>query len=196
MYSNTIYSIVPNTFLFVGVARNTYALPQTWFIVILTTTICILPIFAFRYIKQLKHPSEAFQAKQNYKHWKNKGMYEDHETTNYELPRETHLRRTLTRQSMNRLRDKQTKLTNDRRQAEDEVDHIRKVERQALNANINQAMDVDPDAQPGMNNIYDRPESTRSDVRNGLRMGDLIQSGIIRRSTRRKVNRNNTKSSK
>ena len=135
-------------------------------------------------------------------------MYEDHETTNYELPRETHLRRTLTRQSMNRLRDKQTKLAGDRRQAE-ELDNIRRVEREGLmdsknnsnnvpviTANINNAMDLGPgDEIPPNYSYYDRPAPTeyRGEANpNGLRMGDLIQSGIVRRSTRRKIKNRTT----
>lgn len=174
MYSNTIYSVVPNTFLFVGVARNSYVLPQLWLIVLLATAICILPVLAFRYVKQVKYPSEAYKAKMDYKHWKAKDPSRTSNFNNAEEtmmhPRQTHLRRTLTRQSQRRLKER--------------MENMHYEKQNNNNLHEQQFINVDAEAPSPSTGYYERPNTTESTE---LRMGDLIMKGAVRRSTRRKV---------
>jgi phospholipid-translocating ATPase len=108
MYSNTLYSILPNTFFFVGAARNSYAVPTLWFTVLLTVAICILPVLGWRYYLQLVNPSLSYQARMGYRDYKTGkeqppiGLETEFSRNNIERRSNTHMQRTLTRQSQRR----------------------------------------------------------------------------------------------
>lgn len=51
MHSQTLFSIFPNQFHFVGSAQSTLVQPLVWLTIVLTTVICIVPVLAFRFLK-------------------------------------------------------------------------------------------------------------------------------------------------
>ncbi|XP_062898968.1 phospholipid-transporting ATPase ID-like [Mobula hypostoma] len=50
MYSNGMYLMFPNSFSFIGTARNTLNEPLVWLTVFLTAIMCILPVLLVRYL--------------------------------------------------------------------------------------------------------------------------------------------------
>uniref|UniRef100_A0A8K9Y1B2 Phospholipid-transporting ATPase n=1 Tax=Oncorhynchus mykiss TaxID=8022 RepID=A0A8K9Y1B2_ONCMY len=51
MHSQTLFSIFPNQFHFVGSAQSTLVQPLVWLTIVLATVICIVPVLAFRFLK-------------------------------------------------------------------------------------------------------------------------------------------------
>ncbi|XP_056143015.1 phospholipid-transporting ATPase ID [Lampris incognitus] len=51
MHSQTLFSIFPNQFHFVGSAQSTLLQPVVWLTIVLATVICIVPVLAFRFLK-------------------------------------------------------------------------------------------------------------------------------------------------
>uniref|UniRef100_G3PES2 Phospholipid-transporting ATPase n=1 Tax=Gasterosteus aculeatus aculeatus TaxID=481459 RepID=G3PES2_GASAC len=51
LHSQTLFLIFPNQFHFVGSAQSTLLQPVVWLTIALATTICIVPVLAFRFLK-------------------------------------------------------------------------------------------------------------------------------------------------
>ncbi|CAB1334602.1 unnamed protein product [Coregonus sp. 'balchen'] len=51
MHSQTLFSIFPNQFHFIGSAQSTLVQPLVWLTIALATVICIVPVLAFRFLK-------------------------------------------------------------------------------------------------------------------------------------------------
>uniref|UniRef100_A0A8C7FJX5 Phospholipid-transporting ATPase n=1 Tax=Oncorhynchus kisutch TaxID=8019 RepID=A0A8C7FJX5_ONCKI len=51
MHSQTLFSIFPNQFHFIGSAQSTLVQPLVWLTIVLATVICIVPVLAFRFLK-------------------------------------------------------------------------------------------------------------------------------------------------
>lgn len=130
-------------------------------------------------MKQIKYPSDSFKAKMDYKSWKaqdlgGRGDRDGHDQTAFE-PRETHLRRTLTRQSMDRHKNKGKQ----RQQGQD----INQVNNNYHDNKETEFIDIERAPEGNMNRYYEQPGNTTGE----MQMGQLIMSGAVRRSTRRKV---------
>ncbi|NWY46078.1 AT8B5 ATPase, partial [Sylvia atricapilla] len=55
MYSDGMYLIFTASFPFIGTARNTLSQPNVWLAIFLSTTLCVLPVVGYRFLKaQLK----------------------------------------------------------------------------------------------------------------------------------------------
>ena len=59
MYSNGLYSSLPNYFPFIGVGRFVIDKPQFWSSVVLTIVVYVVPVLAFRLYKTLTKPTDA-----------------------------------------------------------------------------------------------------------------------------------------
>uniref|UniRef100_A0A8C6E3E2 Phospholipid-transporting ATPase n=1 Tax=Moschus moschiferus TaxID=68415 RepID=A0A8C6E3E2_MOSMO len=55
LYSDGLCLFFPDTFQFLGVARNTLNLPQMWLSVVLSMILCMLPVVGYQFLKPL-HP--------------------------------------------------------------------------------------------------------------------------------------------
>ncbi|XP_058158033.1 phospholipid-transporting ATPase FetA-like [Dasypus novemcinctus] len=56
LYSDGLCLMFPNTFQFLGVARNTLNQPQMWLSVVLSVVLCTLPTIGYRFLKPLFFP--------------------------------------------------------------------------------------------------------------------------------------------
>ncbi|XP_029017518.1 phospholipid-transporting ATPase ID-like [Betta splendens] len=50
MYSNGLFLILPSAFPFIGTARNSLNQPNIWLTILLTSTLCILPVVTYRFL--------------------------------------------------------------------------------------------------------------------------------------------------
>ncbi|XP_068594421.1 phospholipid-transporting ATPase ID-like [Brachionichthys hirsutus] len=50
MYSNGLFLTLPSAFPFVGIARNSLKQPNIWLTILLTSTLCILPVVTYRFL--------------------------------------------------------------------------------------------------------------------------------------------------
>ncbi|XP_016279520.1 phospholipid-transporting ATPase FetA-like isoform X2 [Monodelphis domestica] len=58
LYSDGLFLLFPQTFQFMGTARNTFILPQVWLIIALTVAICLLPLIVLRFLKMDLLPTQ------------------------------------------------------------------------------------------------------------------------------------------
>ncbi|XP_040102818.1 phospholipid-transporting ATPase FetA-like [Oryx dammah] len=56
LYSDGLCLLFPDTFQFLGVARNTLNLPQMWLSVVLSIILCMLPVIGYQFLKPLFWP--------------------------------------------------------------------------------------------------------------------------------------------
>uniref|UniRef100_A0A8C6FQI2 Phospholipid-transporting ATPase n=1 Tax=Moschus moschiferus TaxID=68415 RepID=A0A8C6FQI2_MOSMO len=56
LYSDGLCLFFPDTFQFLGVARNTLNLPQMWLSVVLSMILCMLPVVGYQFLKPLFWP--------------------------------------------------------------------------------------------------------------------------------------------
>ncbi|XP_048825243.1 probable phospholipid-transporting ATPase IM isoform X2 [Brienomyrus brachyistius] len=57
MHSNGIFTIFPSHFPFVGTARNTLTQTGVWLVILLTTTVCVMPVLAVRFLRTDLYPT-------------------------------------------------------------------------------------------------------------------------------------------
>uniref|UniRef100_A0A8C6NUF9 Phospholipid-transporting ATPase n=1 Tax=Nothobranchius furzeri TaxID=105023 RepID=A0A8C6NUF9_NOTFU len=55
LHSQTLFRIFPKQFHFVGCAQSTLLQPVVWLTIALATAICIVPVLAFRFLKECDH---------------------------------------------------------------------------------------------------------------------------------------------
>ncbi|XP_075415078.1 phospholipid-transporting ATPase FetA-like [Tenrec ecaudatus] len=56
LYSDNLCLMFPNTFQFLGVARNTLRQPQAWLSIVLAVTLCMVPVIAYQFLRPLFWP--------------------------------------------------------------------------------------------------------------------------------------------
>uniref|UniRef100_H2YBJ7 P-type ATPase C-terminal domain-containing protein n=1 Tax=Ciona savignyi TaxID=51511 RepID=H2YBJ7_CIOSA len=57
LYSDGLYNLITSQFPFVGVARTSYTSPTLWFLVLLLTVTCIMPVVFLRVLYSALWPS-------------------------------------------------------------------------------------------------------------------------------------------
>uniref|UniRef100_A0A4W6FIM9 Phospholipid-transporting ATPase n=1 Tax=Lates calcarifer TaxID=8187 RepID=A0A4W6FIM9_LATCA len=50
MYSNGMFLMLPSAFSFIGTARNSLNQPNIWLTILLTSTLCVLPVVTYRFL--------------------------------------------------------------------------------------------------------------------------------------------------
>uniref|UniRef100_A0A3B4VBU8 Phospholipid-transporting ATPase n=1 Tax=Seriola dumerili TaxID=41447 RepID=A0A3B4VBU8_SERDU len=50
MYSNGMFLMLPSAFSFIGTARNSLNQPNVWLTILLTSTLCVLPVVTYRFL--------------------------------------------------------------------------------------------------------------------------------------------------
>ncbi|XP_056232337.1 phospholipid-transporting ATPase ID isoform X1 [Seriola aureovittata] len=50
MYSNGMFLMLPSAFSFIGTARNSLNQPNVWLTILLTSTLCVLPVITYRFL--------------------------------------------------------------------------------------------------------------------------------------------------
>ncbi|XP_069379069.1 phospholipid-transporting ATPase ID-like isoform X2 [Paralichthys olivaceus] len=90
MYSNGMFLMLPSAFPFIGTARNSLNQPNVWLTILITSTLCILPVVTYRFLLIQLCPTI-----------NDKVMFKVRQTkaTPAPPPRRTHIRRTSTRRS-------------------------------------------------------------------------------------------------
>ncbi|XP_040010341.1 phospholipid-transporting ATPase ID-like isoform X3 [Xiphias gladius] len=57
MYSNGMFLMLPSAFPFIGTGRNSLSQPNVWLTILLTSTLCVLPVVTYRFLLIQLYPT-------------------------------------------------------------------------------------------------------------------------------------------